>query len=236
MIGFTRSSERSSEVLRSIPNSIFNLYKPVSRWESFYLRTRWRLCPFELIESSLPSRGRILDFGCGYGMLSNLLAERSPERTVVGVDLNPKRLGVALRSVADRKNIHFHLGDVEGLNPSPFAAAVMTDVLHHIRDDQVDILLRKVYRCLDQDGLLAILDVDRTPFWKFCVTFTIDSLLNPTDRLWYRPLRRIQEMLKSAGLKTEKVIPADHGLPLADVLLLCRKNRDPDPRGDIGKT
>jgi 2-polyprenyl-3-methyl-5-hydroxy-6-metoxy-1,4-benzoquinol methylase len=210
-------------VLRTIPNSIFNLYKPASLWESFYLKTRWRLCPFELIESCMPSKGRILDFGCGYGMLSNLLAERSTERTVVGIDLNPKRMDVARRSVSNRKNIHFHLGDVGSLDFSPFDAAVMTDVLHHIRDDQVEILLGKVCRCLNEDGLLAILDVDRTPFWKFCVTYCIDSLLNPKDRLWYRPVRRIQEILNTAGLHAEKIIRADQGLPLADVLLLCRK-------------
>jgi len=212
-------------VLRSIPDSIFNLYKPVSRWESFYLRTRWRLCPFDLIESCVPARGSILDFGCGYGMLSNLLAERGPERTVVGIDMNPKRMSVARRSISNRKNIRFHLGDVGTLAVSSFRAAVMTDVLHHIRDEQVDILLEKVCRCLGPDGLLAILDVDRKPFWKFCITYGIDSLLNPTDRLWYRPLGRLEKILNKAGLEVERVIRADRGLPLADILLLCRKDR-----------
>ncbi len=211
-------------MLRSIPPSILDLYRPVSRWESFYLKTRWRLCPFELIDSVIPVQGRILDFGCGYGMLSNLLAVRSPERTVVGVDLNPKRIGVACRTVAGRKNIHFHLGDVERLAPSPFDAVVMTDVLHHIQDDHAAVLLGKIYKCLDKNGILVILDVDRKPFWKFCVTYGIDSLLNPTDPLWYRSLSRIQETLTAAGLKVEKVIRADRGLPLADVLLLCRKS------------
>lgn len=221
-------------MLRNIPDSIFNLYKPVSRWESFYLRTRWRLCPFELIESCIPSKGRILDFGCGYGMLSNFLAERSSERSVVGIDMNPTRMEVASRSVFNRKNIHFHLGDVGSLEVSSFEAAAMTDVLHHIRDDQVEILLRKIHRCLGEDGLLAILDVDRKPFWKFCITYSIDSLLNPKDRLWYRPLGRLEEILKSSGFQTEKIIRADWGLPLADVLLLCRKSETNPVRDDKG--
>ncbi len=167
-------------------------------------------------------------------MLSNFLAERNSERTVVGIDLNTMRIGVACRTVRERKNIHFHLGDVGSLDLSPFDAAVMTDVLHHIPDDQVEILLRKVSRCLDGDGLLAILDVDRTPFWKFCVTYGIDSLLNPMDRLWYRPLDRLTEILNNTGLQIEKVIRADKGLPLADVLLLCRKSQ-PNSRRDVPK-
>jgi 2-polyprenyl-3-methyl-5-hydroxy-6-metoxy-1,4-benzoquinol methylase len=231
-IGFISSSERPSrKVVRTIPQSILDLYKPVSFRESFYLRTRWRLCPFELIESYIPRKGRVLDFGCGYGMLSNLLAERGPARMVTGIDLNPARINVAIRTVARRPNVRFHLGNVESLAPSPFDAVVMTDVLHHIPNDQVATLLAKIYSSLGRDGTLAVLDVDRRPFWKFCITYAIDSLLNPSDRLWYRPLRRIQEMTESAGLRTEKVIPADDGLPLADVLLLCRKDRR-ESKGD----
>ncbi len=214
-------------MLRNIPPSIFDLYRPVSRGESFYLKNRWRLCPFELIESHIPKTGRVLDFGCGYGMLGNFLAEKSRERTVVGVDLNRKRIGVALRSVGARTNIRFHLGDVASLDPSPFDAVVMTDVLHHIEDTKVDILLKKVCASLGETGLLAVLDVDRKPFWKFLITFAIDSLLNPTDRLWYRPVSRLEEILAGSGLQVERVIPADEGLPLADVLLLCRKVRSP---------
>lgn len=218
-------------MLRSIPPSILDLYRPLSRWESFYLRTRWRLCPFELLDSRLPLQGQILDFGCGYGMLSNLLAERSRERIVTGIDLNPTRIGVARRTVAGRRNIRFHLGDVASLDASPFDAVVMTDVLHHIRDAHAATLLGKIHRCLGRDGLLAILDVDRKPFWKFCVTYGIDSLLNPTDRLWYRSLRGMQKILEAAGLQTREVIRADRGLPLADVLLLCRKGRPGPPPG-----
>jgi len=80
------------KVLRSIPNSIFDLYKPVSRWESFYLKTRWRLCPFELIESCIPLKGRILDFGCGYGMLSNFLEKRGRHRHELDEDGGGKPL------------------------------------------------------------------------------------------------------------------------------------------------
>jgi SAM-dependent methyltransferase len=212
-------------VLRSIPPSILDLYRPLSPGEAFYLKTRWRLCPFELIESCLPRKGRVLDFGCGYGMLGNFLAEKSRDRTVVGVDLNPKRIGVARRSVGVRTNIRFHLGDVASLDPSPFDAVVMTDVLHHIEDRKVMLLLKKVHACMDEAGLLAVLDVDRRPFWKFLITYAIDSLLNPTDRLWYRPVSRLERILAASGLQVERVIPADDGLPLADVLLLCRKRR-----------
>ncbi|MBN1105463.1 MAG: class I SAM-dependent methyltransferase [Deltaproteobacteria bacterium] len=211
-------------MLPRIPSPLLDLYRPLSPWESFYLKTRWRLCPFGLLESLLPRNGRILDFGCGYGILSNLLVLRGPDRMVTGIDLNAERIAVASRSAGNRSNITFLLGNVERLKPEPFDAAVMTDVLHHIRDDRLEVLLRKIHRCLGSGGILAILDVDRTPFWKFCVTYSIDRLLNLSDRLWYRPVPSILDLLKRSGFRVEEVIRADRDLPLADVLVLCTKD------------
>jgi 2-polyprenyl-3-methyl-5-hydroxy-6-metoxy-1,4-benzoquinol methylase len=211
-------------MLPRIPPPLLDLYGPLSPWESFYLRTRWRLCPFELLESLLPRKGRILDFGCGYGLLSNLLALRGPDRFLTGIDLNAKRIAVASRSAGNRLNVTFLLGNVESLNPEPFDAAVMTDVLHHIRDDRLEVLLRKIHACLGKDGILAVLDVDRTPFWKFCVTYSIDRLLNLTDRLWYRPVLSMLDLLERSGFQVEEVIRADRDLPLADILVLCRRD------------
>jgi 2-polyprenyl-6-hydroxyphenyl methylase/3-demethylubiquinone-9 3-methyltransferase len=211
-------------MLPGIPQSLLELYRPLSLWESFYLRTRWRLCPFDLLESALPRQGRILDFGCGYGLLSNLLALRSPGRDLVGIDLNRDRISVAARSVAGRKNVRFHLGDVGTLDPEPFDAVVMTDVLHHIDDRHVEILLKKIHQCLRSEGILAVQDVGRRPFWKFLTTYAVDRILNPTRGLWYRSIPRLQRLLKASALRTERVVPVDKNLPLADVLLLCRKD------------
>jgi len=206
-----------------IPSRILEVYKPVSLWESFYLRTRWRLCPYELVESLLPEMGRILDFGCGYGMLTNLLALRSPSRSVFGIDLNKKRIHVAQRSASNRNNITFHCGDIEGLEMAQFDAVVMTDVLHHIDDANVEILLEKINSCLRSEGILAILDVDKTPFWKFCITYVIDKLLNPRARLHYYTAQDMERLLRRLRLATEKIIRAHKGLPLSDIIYLCRK-------------
>jgi 2-polyprenyl-3-methyl-5-hydroxy-6-metoxy-1,4-benzoquinol methylase len=121
-------------MLPKIPPELIDLYRPLSLREAFYLRTRWRLCPFQLVESHLPRQGKILDFGCGYGMLSNYLALRSLDRTVLGIDINASRINIAVRSLKDRRNVQFRCGDVDELRLTPFDAVVMTDVLHHMDD------------------------------------------------------------------------------------------------------
>jgi len=211
-------------MISRIPIQLLERYRPLSPWESFYLRTRWRLCPFELVESHFPRRGRILDFGCGYGMLSNFLALKSPERRVLGIDLNRERIGVAKRSAKGHSEISFQLGDVRDFQGIPFDAVVMTDVLHHIDDEKVLVLLRIIRSCLSDQGILVVLDVDRSPLRKFYIAYLIDRLLNLTRSLHYRSKALLVLLLSRSGFQVQEVIRADRDLPLSDVIYLCRKN------------
>jgi 2-polyprenyl-3-methyl-5-hydroxy-6-metoxy-1,4-benzoquinol methylase len=211
-------------MLSRIPIQLLERYRPLSTWEAFYLRTRWRLCPFELVESHVPRRGRVLDFGCGYGMLSNFLALKSPDRRVLGIDLNRERIEVAKRSKG-HPEVSFQLGDVRDFQGIPFDAVVMTDVLHHISDDKVRVLLRIIRSCLSDNGILVVLDVDRCPLRKFYTTYLIDRLLNLTRSLHYRSRGFLVRLIEQSGFRVQRVVLADQGLPLSDVIYLCRKGK-----------
>ena len=219
-------------MLSRIPCQLLERYKPLSAWESFYLRTRWRLCPFETVESHVPRKGRILDFGCGYGMLSNFLALKSPDRRVLGIDLNQARIEVAKRSSKGHPEVSFQLGDVQDFQGIPFDAVVMTDVLHHIDEDNVRVLLRIIRSCLSDHGTLVVLDVDRSPRRKFCTTYLIDRLLNLTRSLHYRSRDLLMLLLGRSGFRVHQVVPADQGLPLSDVIYLCKKDKEPASGGE----
>jgi len=206
-----------------IPIQILDTYRPLSLWESFYLRTRWRICPYGRIDSILPDSGKILDFGCGYGLLANYLVFKNPSRIVTGIDLSNKRIRTAKRSVRDRKNISFHCRSIERLGLAQYDAVVMTDVLHHINDTKLKLLLEIISSSLCNKGILAILDVDRKPFWKFCIAYLIDSILNPKDRFYYRSIREIQGLLNEYPFSQRKTCRADQGLPFSDVIYLFER-------------
>ena len=211
-------------MLPKILPEVLEVYKPASIWESFYLRTRWRLCPYELVESLIPGKGKILDLGCGYGILANLLSLKSPSRSVVGIDLNDKRVGVAKRSVKNRKNIAFHCTAIENLKTTQYDAIVMTDVLHHIDETNVKQLLEIATSCLHYNGTLTILEVDRRPLWKFYFTYLIDRLLNPMSALHYRSMQGLIHLLEQFPLSIKKVTRSHKGLPLSDIIYFCKKN------------
>jgi SAM-dependent methyltransferase len=218
-------------MLSRIPVQLLDRYRPYSTWESFYLRTRRHLCPFEVVESHVPQKGRILDFGCGYGLLSNFLALKSPDRQVLGIDLNKARIEVAKRSSKGHPEVWFQLDDVRDFQGIPFDAVVMTDVLHHIDDANVRVLLQLIRSCLNAQGTLVVLDVDRSPIRKFYTTYLIDRLLNPSRPLHYRPRNLLSRLLGQTGFRVHHALPADRNLPLSDVIYLCKKAKT--GRGEI---
>jgi 16S rRNA G1207 methylase RsmC len=70
-----------------------------------------------LLEEEPPTAGRILDLGCGYGVIGLAIAVAAPETTVVGVDVNERAVVLANENadalrVADRAR--FTTGPVEG--------------------------------------------------------------------------------------------------------------------------
>jgi hypothetical protein len=105
----------------------------------------------------------------------------------------------------------------------------MTDVLHHIDDDNVRVLLRIIRSCLSDHGALVVLDVDRSPLRKFYTTYLIDRLLNLTRSLHYRSRDLLMLLLGRSGFWIQQVVPADRGLPLSDVIYVCRKEREAPP-------
>ena len=56
---------------------------------------RWYGSPFLAVEPFVPARGRIVDAGCGFGMFAAILALRSGEREVYGLDIDADKIARA---------------------------------------------------------------------------------------------------------------------------------------------
>ena len=162
--------------MRKIPKEINQLYTGLGLKVELYIKLRWKLCPFEKIESFLPKKGLILDTGCGYGLLANFLILKSPMRRVIGIDKSLNRLTIAQATIGQRKNIKFIYRDIQDLKLPKCQAVVMSDFLHHLPVEVPYKLFIKIFNALDAGGCLVIQEVDRKPYWKYLLTLTIDKL------------------------------------------------------------
>lgn len=102
---------------------------------------------------------RILDFGCGIGKLSVLLAQRFAHAQVVGHDLSEKVLCYARKLHADIPNLAFEETVQDG---QLFDIVVVSNVFHHVGVADRIGLLQSLSDRLTVDGALVV--VEHNPY------------------------------------------------------------------------
>jgi 1-acyl-sn-glycerol-3-phosphate acyltransferase len=133
------------------------LYKgPVLEW---YTLIKMRLEGYyQLFDGLLPRRGRILDIGCGYGFMTNMLALTSPEREVTGFDFDEEKITVAQHGFVNGSNVSFTCANALTAPLAQYDGIVLSDVLHYLPDHEQQALLQKCYQSLRPEGVIVIRD------------------------------------------------------------------------------
>ncbi|XP_028408192.1 uncharacterized protein LOC114530770 [Dendronephthya gigantea] len=112
-------------------------------------------------ELSLAKGDKVLDMGCGTGILTKYIADIvGPDGEVVGVDPDAARIEIAVEKYKESGNLHFHVSDSVAGFPNDdqpyYDVHVSTYVFHWIPNDGKVIYIQKAYKCLKSGGKLAI--------------------------------------------------------------------------------
>lgn len=104
---------------------------------------------------------KVLDAGCGSGIVTRYLASLNRNASVVGIDAAAKRLEQTRTASLNAKNIEFIASDLCKIPfaDSSFDIIVCRYVLQHTSRQSPEIL-SELYRCLKPGGKLYIVDVD----------------------------------------------------------------------------
>ncbi len=202
--------------------NIINEYKELKLLDRIYTRLRWRLCPFNKIESNIPKEGLIVDLGCGYGILANLLYLKSKKRKIIGMDISSKRIKIAKKSERKNKKLKFIEKDITKSNIKKVDAIVMTDFLHHIKYKDQEKLIAKLNKKLNNNGKLIILDINKNKKLKYFFTVLLDRTLNYGEPAYYRTEEDMKKILEKNGFKVKSFM-VDERLPMPDILFVAEK-------------
>jgi 2-polyprenyl-3-methyl-5-hydroxy-6-metoxy-1,4-benzoquinol methylase len=129
------------------------LYTAIFGAPRLNLRFRaWRVLP--LLDGR---HKKILDAGCGPGVFVYEMANRFPDSTIVGIDIDQKRLA-RNRIIADKsdlKNCQFRDQSVTDTDfETQFDLVITLDNLEHIEDD--DLALANLFKVLKSGGDLIV--------------------------------------------------------------------------------
>lgn len=165
----------------------------------------WRpyICPFGEILRHVPHSARVLDIGCGGGLLLGLLA-RLRNVTGVGFDMSPIAIQVATQMTSRQPDlcdrIHFHVQRAQDDWPA-FNANLVTliDVMHHVPPDAVASVLAKAFARVPAAGRLIYKDMASRPLWR-ATHNRLHDLIIARQWIHYVDSSQVVRLAEQAGL------------------------------------
>jgi 2-polyprenyl-3-methyl-5-hydroxy-6-metoxy-1,4-benzoquinol methylase len=149
---------------------------PRTRWP---LTVRWATAPLPAVAAQVPRTGRILDVGCGLGLLDLHLADESPARVVHGVDVDGRKTTAAADAAAavglGGRVTFATVGP--GWEPcGTWDAVVVVDMLYLLGRPAGHALVRALAGAVEPGGRLVVKEMATRPRWKHAWNLTQERL------------------------------------------------------------
>lgn len=105
--------------------------------------------------------GRVLELGCGTGIITEMILEKSPEARITGIDISQDMLHIASEK-HELRSVNFIEGDLRSPWPDgPYDAIVSALCLHHVSADERAEVINRAFQALSPGGRFICGDVFR---------------------------------------------------------------------------
>ncbi|HXV74800.1 MAG TPA: DUF2062 domain-containing protein [Candidatus Polarisedimenticolaceae bacterium] len=211
-------------------------------WE--FVRGKLRYDPVyrTILETGvLPADGRLVDLGCGRGIVLALLGTaRALHRTggwTTELPAPPSRLRLAgverrestarVARLATGGEVPIEVEDLCDHEPAAADAVLLLDVLHYLSAEHQARLIRRIAAKLPRGGIVLIREADAARGLRFRFSAWSERLaailrLRWRQRFCYRAARSWCELIESAGFET-RVWPMWGRTPHGNVLIVAHK-------------
>jgi len=219
-------------------------YAAIGRRAWHFARGKLRHDPvyFSLLRSgTLPGSGRLLDAGCGTGILLSLLVTAAKQYRrgmwpqgwpapplsldLYGIDLRPDRVKAARAALRDEAQVEAR--DLRDFTFPRCSAVAMLDVLMYLDRPEQGRALEKASAALEPGGVLLLREADAGAGLAFEITRAAERLAGAPRgeflrRLTYRSALEWRSALSELGLAV-RVESMSQGTPFANVLFIASK-------------
>jgi 2-polyprenyl-3-methyl-5-hydroxy-6-metoxy-1,4-benzoquinol methylase len=142
-------------------NAFYKGSAPQRFWHKFKLETA-------MYNLELGDGKKILDAGCGSGMLPALIATKHPAVTIIALDSNPGAIAFCKQQWPQFANIHFTENQIDELGQFPDSdldGIAFLELIEHVTETQAMDIIAAFHRMLKPGGILVISTPNRKSLW-----------------------------------------------------------------------
>jgi len=205
-----------------------------NRWSNKYDQTLGKIgfhrSLLDLVVSNSDAKNcdKVLDIGCGTGLLSLKLLQKSG-CSVTGIDNSREMLAIfkdKIRRLGLEKRVNCKLMDIDSLNfkDNTFDAAVSSVVLHHLKNKLTP--LKNIYKLLKPGGVFIIGEIDMDSTGSLTDVSRLKHMLGVLEQEWIPALEDVGveafAQMYSNGIK-HILNQGEYCVSLKQWAAICRK-------------
>jgi 2-polyprenyl-3-methyl-5-hydroxy-6-metoxy-1,4-benzoquinol methylase len=215
-----------------VPHPSLSVFDPLPLKERLFVRGRLASAPLAELASRADGTN-LLDVGCGHGVLVALLAVGFPDRHVVGIDPDERKIEWARESVGRAPNVELRACTIEELaveRPGSFDTVFVADVLYLLGAIDWQPFLRAAHALLREGGRLVLKEAEDDGSWRVKKALLQEQLMvrllrrtHSSGAVGFASRHVLAAALREAEFEVEEVVPLARGYSTPHLLLVARR-------------
>ncbi|MFA6227930.1 MAG: class I SAM-dependent methyltransferase [Patescibacteria group bacterium] len=156
---------------------IKNNYLGLGAVEKLITFVRFTTTPLETISQYVPTSGKLLDLGCGFGVFSYFFAFKRPTLKVVAIDPSADRIKQANQVSFKPENLTFIQTEVGSLQEEEFDATIVIDVEVLMSRQEVLNMLEDCRKKTKPNGVIIIKTMSRDRFFRYLLSISSSLII-----------------------------------------------------------
>ena len=213
-------------------HSSLKVFEGLPLKERLFVRGRLATAPLEALAARAEG-ARLLDVGCGHGVLVALLAVGSPGRHVVGIDPDERKIEWARASVGRLANVELRACTIETLaaeRAGEFDTVLVADVLYLLAAAAWRPFLAAAHELLRRGGRLVLKEAEDDGSWRVRKALFQEQLMvrmlrrtHSSGAVGFAPRATLEAAVRAAGFAIEEVVPLARGYSTPHLMIVARR-------------